>query len=492
MNSFGYYYNFNNPNNPYYSYNQNFRAQNKLAQKPVSTKQEEPSGAIDNLINTINKEKEKKSNKKAIAAGVGAASLIALVTVLNPKYSTKLISKFKSWQQTLGKKVNQNSKNFFKGNFYKIGKKGVDWTLKGLEFTNNFNSGKDILFKWLCTDGNKKITLRNHKFLEGILKKIDKGFVWLMKKPHEATTKWFDKISRSTVKAYYEKAGKEMTALDGLINQYCAKLPVAEKQKVQRLLRQIAIDKTYLSTSNVERRLIAQEGLMANLERDFMKFWRGYKNGFSNKWIDKGQHIGKNMRFWAQDIMMPQRNIVEQQGQEAIQRFVGDGKGKKGAYDEIFDILKKHLSSEEKTTLESAITRTSKKLKKASHGECIEYFDKKRDLVLGSAPTDILTAGLGLTIGGVALATADSKEEKRSRALTGVFPVIAGFGVSMAMTAMLFSGVQGLLLGGLASVILSKLGNTIDKKVFGTDHDLIAAQKHNHHKYRQKQEVIYA
>ena len=92
-------------------------------------------------------------------------------------------------------------------------------------------------------------------------------------------------------------------------------------------------------------------------------------------------------------------------------------------------------------------------------------------MILGSAPTDIVTAIGGLGFSGVLIATADTKEEKISNALTGAFPVIAGLGASMAFTAMLFSGVKGMIYGALASIGLSKLGSIIDKKVLGHDID---------------------
>ena len=50
-------------------------------------------------------------------------------------------------------------------------------------------------------------------------------------------------------------------------------------------------------------------------------------------------------------------------------------------------------------------------MRKANHSECVEYFDKKRDLMLGSAPTDVLTAVASLIASGVAIGVADTKED---------------------------------------------------------------------------------
>ena len=47
--------------------------------------------------------------------------------------------------------------------------------------------------------------------------------------------------------------------------------------------------------------------------------------------------------------------------------------------------------------------------------------------------------------------------------MTVGFPAIAGIGASMAFTAMLFSGIQGMIYGSLASIGLSKVGSIADK-----------------------------
>ena len=43
-------------------------------------------------------------------------------------------------------------------------------------------------------------------------------------------------------------------------------------------------------------------------------------------------------------------------------------------------------------------------------------------------------------LSGIAVGTADTKEDRLSRALTLGFPAVAGIGASMALTAMLFLG----------------------------------------------------
>ena len=208
---------------------------------------------------------------------------------------------------------------------------------------------------------------------------------------------------------------------------------------------------------------------MANLEQDFRnKLFNDYFKKFESpkqagSLKHNVRHIKDTMSFWAEDMLMPSRNKFEQDGKKAVDTLVGDGKGVKGKYHEAIDILSPHISKEEKTLLETSLQKTGKRLNKANHSECVEYFDKKRDLVLGGAPTDILT-GIGMIgLSGIAVGTADTKEDRLSRALTLGFPAVAGIGASMALTAMLFSGVQSMIYGSIASAGLSQIGSAADK-----------------------------
>ena len=83
--------------------------------------------------------------------------------------------------------------------------------------------------------------------------------------------------------------------------------------------------------------------------------------------------------------------------------------------------------------------------------------------MLGGAPSDIIS-GIGMIgLSGIAVGTADTKEDRVSRALTLGFPAVAGIGASMALTAMLFSGVQSIIYGSIASAGLSQLGSIADR-----------------------------
>ena len=232
---------------------------------------------------------------------------------------------------------------------------------------------------------------------------------------------------------------------------------------------------------------------MSNLEKDFRAKFQEYRKNF--KWFkaegtfkEKSRHnyqnFRENMSYWAEDIMMPDRNKLEQNGKDIVNIILGDGKTQQGKYNEVIDMLSPFISKEEKLVLETTLKKSGKTLRKANYSETVEYFDKKRDLMLGGAPTDILTALFGIGMSGVAIGSADTKEDRISRAITVAFPAIAGLGVSTALTAMLVSGAKSLGIGFASSIGLSMIGNTADKYL-NPKSDLIANQSNNLNKNQQ-------
>lgn len=434
-------------NNPYYSqinFRENVTPAPILA-KPINKVETAINNTVDTFVKQPEDEEKKKSNKTAITVGSTVLVLTGLVALLNPKFSGKLVNKMKTMSSKANAKIEKNKGNLVKSKFYKASEKTLGKFADFLQFTNTINGWKDIGFKKLCTE--------------------TKGVKTFMNKPHQIITKWFDNLGRHTVQSKYKSANKKLDELNDLIKLYKDKLPISEQRKLETKLNETKKINQYFSKDQTTSRLDSQEKVMANLEKDFSAKMKSY---FSDIWNKKGQRkdiINKNMSFWAEDILMPERNKLEQNGTKIVDKIMGNGKSQQGTYQEIIDILSPHISQEEKILLEKNLNKANARLRKANHSECVEYFDKKRDLVLGGAPTDIMTALFGLTMSGIAVGMADNKDERISKSLTVAFPAIAGLGTSMALTAMLFSGVQGMIYGSLASIGLSKIGSTADKLV---------------------------
>lgn len=452
---------------PYNKSQVNFRAENSAPlSKPIETVQKSIEGSVDTFVKKVDKEKNKKSTKTAVAVGSSVLVLSGLVAILNPKYSSKMLAKLKQWSSNAGSKVQKHKDDVVKSKFYKACETVANKAYGGLQFTNNINSAKDLWFKSLCKDQKDFVGIKD-KSIRQFVNKLANGFVKVMSRVHDAITNAFDSIGKHTVKGKYKGANKKLDSLENLINQYKSKLPADKKALVEAKLAEIKTSRTYFTQEEIMKRLDAQEGLMSNLERDVNLKIRAYKNGFIDRQTNNIEHIDKNLTFWAEDVLMPQRNKLEKAGNSYVQKLIGETAQDKGAYNEIYNIMAPNLSIEEKTIMEKSLRKAGKKLHKANKAECVDYFDKKRDLILGGAPTDMVTAAGSLGLCGLAISTADSKDDKISRALTGGFPIIAGLGASLAFTAMLFSGVQGMLLGALTSIGLSKIGHIADNYIIG-------------------------
>lgn len=434
-------------NNMYSPYNLRFKGDVSVAQplaKPIEKVQKSIENVTDTFIKTPEDEHKKKSKKATIAVASSVLVMTGIITLLNPKYSSKWIEKLKNWQ--LQSKTKADTNGEVKSKLYKAWSKLLGGTVDALGFVNNFNSIKDIWFKKLC----------------------EKSF---MKKPHETITKWFDTISKHTVMSKYKSAHKKMDVFESLVEQYKSKLPEDAKKQLEIKLREAKDRRNFFLEDNIKTRFKTQESLMSDLETQTSSKIKQYFSGIGDIFLGRkhnsGQFLKDNMSFWAEDIIKPKRDIVDKEGIQAVEKLIGNTSGVKGSYNEILEIINPHLTAEEKTLLEKSFKKASKKLKKANTSECIEYFDKKRDLMLGSAPTDIVT-GLGLIgLGGAAVGTAHSRDERISKTITVAAPAVLGMGTAIVTTAMLFSGVQGMIIGTLTGAVLNRIGSYIDRKVLG-------------------------
>lgn len=416
----------------------------QIVTKPIDTVENFVNTTVDTFIPESQDEETKKSHKTAIRVGSTVLVLSAFVAIFNPKFLTKFSNKLKTWSVKASNKANSND-NFI-GKICKAGQNFLDKSSKILNFSNNINTIKDEGFKWLCVKSR------------------------FMKKPHELITKGFDAISKKTVIKSYESANKKINSFNEILIKYAEKLTPTERKVFDEKISEIKKVQEYFSKSSVENRLKTQEDLMSNLEKDSLAKMREYFGKYKKPTSIENnkhnfEHAKNNLGYWAEDILAPERERIGLEGEKVISKILGDGKSQKGSYNEIIDLLSSHLKPEEQMALEDLFKTTSKKINKAKINECAEYFDNKRDLMLGSAPTDILTALFFLGVSGVAIGRADTKEQRISRALTGVFPTVAGLGVSLALTAQLFSGVKGKIVSAFLSGILSLMGSGLDRAV---------------------------
>lgn len=146
---------------------------------------------------------------------------------------------------------------------------------------------------------------------------------------------------------------------------------------------------------------------------------------------------------------------------------------KRGKLDEMLEIYEKLLPEKEFTKLKRQVAETVKSLDNSINKESVEYFDKRRDLKLGSAPTDILTILVGFGSLGVGLASTSDRDTQASVALKYGIPAIGGMLTSMVVTSMLVSGIKSHLVGFVSSLILNRAGVVVDdyRKKYNQEHN---------------------
>ena len=449
----------NNLNNAPHVLNQiNFEAKHKSA-APISN-------TIDNIANKIDEEKEKKHNKYALTIGTVVTCAVIGVGLLNPKYSKKLAELLQKGQSSLAEKINKTKNSAFINRIYKISSSVIEGTSNVVNFVNNANPLKDIWFKNLCTkpaEFDKVKNLRARKFLQ----KISQKRVSVTSKIHGGITNLYENIGKFTVKLNYKKSSKNLDKLENLIKQNLNKLSAEERTLAETKLAEISKIREYFAESNVVARLNKHEECMQNLERDFMTKVRKFGAGYTNRWTNRGRHTIKNLYYWPEEILKSSKSEIEKEGRGVVEKLLNENNTQKGLYNELVELISSHLGAEDKKVFGKALKKSNKILKNSNIKECSEYFDKIRDLKLGSAPTDIVTATTLLGISGIAIASAEDKKKRMSRLVTGIIPTVSGVGVSLGMAAGLVSGAKSLIYGLLATLVLNRIGIVIDKYALG-------------------------
>lgn len=109
-----------------------------------------------------------------------------------------------------------------------------------------------------------------------------------------------------------------------------------------------------------------------------------------------------------------------------------------------------------------SLKRAVKSFDNSLEKEGVEFFDKVRDLRLGSAPTDVLTILFSFITLSLGLGHAKDKDTRTSIMLKSGIPIAGGIATSMYSAARLVSGGKSLALGFLSGIILNRLGVIAD------------------------------
>ena len=181
------------------------------------------------------------------------------------------------------------------------------------------------------------------------------------------------------------------------------------------------------------------------------------------------QDIEKSLNLLMEQIQKNPK--YEQKNLERMSNLVEEMKrtvnmGKKGKLQETLTYLKAVLPEAEYKKIRSQVYNTTDKLNNVVQGEGDLYFDKLRDIVLGSAFSDIIFGMVTpLATMGAVLAMDETKEERISTTLKLGIPLIGGVATSTAFLFLLASGGKALILSSLIGLGLNRIGTYADNKL---------------------------
>ncbi len=144
---------------------------------------------------------------------------------------------------------------------------------------------------------------------------------------------------------------------------------------------------------------------------------------------------------------------------KSINDLIGDKRN--GELQEMLAIYEK-IAPYDLVHIKPQVTKAVHSFDKSLNLETIEFFDKVRDLELGSAPTDILSI---LASGGMiayGLTKAKDHDERMSVTLKAGIPIVGAIATSLYGTAKLISGGKAMLFGLISGAILNQAGGIAD------------------------------
>ncbi len=435
----------------------------KFVEKPVSTSFADVSNRQDYFITPkaakdIFDDGEKVRDRKGkrlgwvISIAALAAAGVVFVSMRGlPKSAYK-------WIANLGKGLKNRSANRkvaghnTLAKFYENMSKHFENFAAKSKSINNFTSFKDLAFK---------------KFFEKSK---------FAKKIYDSITNLFEKMAVSTVSKKYKSSEKTFSKLFSTFTKTNKKLLAQNTNEI------MSVNGTEMELTNVVEDIIkAQTKSMANFEGGFGKSQRAkrlvqmheYCKDLDKRVLEAGiGDISKAKGFKSileavKDAPITNRFVAADCLANDKAKLLSEIKTLLSKQDaslsEVLELYRQVLPQKEYARLVSKVKNAMKKLDKAANMEGDRFFDKLRDLTLGSAPTDVISILSSLVGVGVGLSVADNKEERVSATLKYGIPIVGSVATSVAMTVSLVSGIWSMLVGTASGIVMNRVGKGIDK-----------------------------
>ena len=173
-----------------------------------------------------------------------------------------------------------------------------------------------------------------------------------------------------------------------------------------------------------------------------------------------------NAAVTGNDKYTPERLRLIQEQIEGLEDLAGiSGMGSQGTLQRISTILK-GLSSSDNGIISAndfkkykkTIHTMTQKLNHATTLETDDYFIKKAEIKIGSAPTDLFGLFGPLGLGAYAVARGKTKDEKVEAALTAAVPLVGGIGTYIIGTVKMFSAGKNCAFSFLTGIGLNIIG----------------------------------
>ncbi len=152
---------------------------------------------------------------------------------------------------------------------------------------------------------------------------------------------------------------------------------------------------------------------------------------------------------------------------KSIANYVQDveniiSKSSKGELQEILSLYKSILPRSQYLKLKSKVNSAIRSLDKSIDTETNKYYDKARDLKLGSAPTDVISILFTMGTVGYYLNKSKGKDEKISSTLKYGIPAVGAIVTSLYTAARMVAGSKALIFGLVSAWALNKAGVLVD------------------------------
>ena len=401
---------------------------------------------------TTDEDKKHKSAKLGVTIATSALvvgfGVLALMKGL-PKGFTQKINNLRQILEEKVAKFSDDAKSSRMTKFYEFSLKKAEKASEYLNSVNNASAFKDILFAKL---------MRKTKPTQKIAEKI---------------TSMFERFSRKTVIGGYNNAYNRFNRMYEVFGAADNKIIAENADKVVTIngktltakewLKIISGKKidmsqafnSYFGKDAVNMRYQTTKKSMEGLEKKVWDLSLGdLKNNYKNKEVYD--------TFLPEAVLAGSKSSLKKQVNR-YRNIIAGNPDKPGQLDEVMTIYKHLLSPGDYQKLERYSSSAVKKLDRAVLLETDKFFDKLRDLELGSAPTDFLSMVTGLATVGIGLTKAEDNDERVSVSLKYGIPALSAIATSLYLGATLVSGGSALVLATLSGMLTNKIGTEVDE-----------------------------